>query len=78
MSQQAFELKESHKDDTFAGSFALADGKTFDLAEALKKGEGVIATDDPQVIATLSDHEAFKTTTVPERKSRSRAATEEA
>jgi hypothetical protein len=67
---KAFELREQHKPDGeepfVGGSFALRDGTTFDLAEALEQGGGVIVTDDEAVIEHLRNSEVFKHATLPE------------
>jgi hypothetical protein len=54
--------------DKFRGaSFALPDGRTFNIAERLKDGGGTIVTDDPLEITYLDDVRVLKKVAVPKR-----------
>lgn len=67
MSQVAFALRADVDGDTFAGSVALSDGKTYDVGDALAKGKGTIVSDDAEVISALDGYVPLKRTTVPDK-----------
>lgn len=56
----AFELKADHKDSFSGGSVTLRGGEHFDIAAALKQGNGRIVTDDERVIEPLLSYDALK------------------
>jgi hypothetical protein len=64
--ERAFALKE-HAKDTVALAVSI-DGTPVDVIERLNDGDGVLVTDDDQLIATLELVEPLKSVPVPEKK----------
>jgi hypothetical protein len=58
--KKAFTLRADVAEEFSGGSMAIGDGETLNIGELLEKGKGTIRTDDPAVIAALSDHPALK------------------
>lgn len=65
--EAAFELREDVK-DTFSGGSTAVGSDTFDLKDALDKGNGFIVTRDPKVIKALDGYEALKRTNLGDAK----------
>ena len=55
----SFELRGDLDRRTFGGNLAKTDGTLFDLAVALEDGNGMITTDDENLITALDAHEAL-------------------
>jgi hypothetical protein len=63
--RRAFALRDSIDAETFGGSFAMPDGSTFRVDDALREQNGIIVTDDPPLIDALSAYIAVKEVPVP-------------
>lgn len=63
--RRAFALRDSIDATTFGGSFAMPDGSTFRVDDALRETGGVIVTDNPALIDALGAYPALKSVAVP-------------
>lgn len=64
--KRAFALREAVDPELFGGSVAMPDGSTFSIHDALVEHDGIIVTDDPNLIAALDVYPDLKNVGVPD------------